>query len=395
MQEIVLQNHACYVNLSDVVRRIENLKSLSAWKTNVSETNIILNKFSTEYNSKIPEFTVAIDDGLGYTTKVYDWYIPEDHSIYSIYHRSMKNVTVSNLVHTLVSYFKCPGITYITNDTNIYCHVIPLNSDISEGSSDDEEIKALVPYNRYRFMRNVKCWMLLPVEGECEHCINQQKNNFSQIETKNNRRLLTPAKPNAPLTKTGSRRVIAVLQLECVECKQMKVEVVKMNTHNLEEANRKRKPFLQPYRHSSDTRFDWLENVFLIYFEVSDESVRKREGDFSKSTREKMFISKQTYNGFIISYKSLIGCIKFLLDEGAEYILSERFCQDILEEYFGNQRKLGMKNENPDINQFGYNANTLRIQRNVSCPSGNTRARYNSKHSWEEISDNIVPKGKR
>ena len=96
-----------------VVRRIENLKSLSAWKTNVSETNIILNKFSSEYNSKMPEFTVAIDDGLGYTIKVYDWYIPEDHSIYSIYHRSMKNVTVSNLVHTLVSYFKCPGITYV------------------------------------------------------------------------------------------------------------------------------------------------------------------------------------------------------------------------------------------------------------------------------------------
>ena len=87
-----------------------------------------------------------------------------------------------------------------------------------------------------------------------------------------------------------------------------------------------------------------------------------------------MFISKQTYNGLIISCKSLIGCRKFLLDEGAEYILSERFCQDILEEYFGNQRKLGMRNENPDINQFGYNANTLRIQCNVSCTSGNTRA---------------------
>ena len=86
---------------------------------------------------------------------------------------------------------------------------------------------------------------------------------------------------------------------------------------------------------------------FFKYFEVWDESVRKREGDFSKSTREKMFISKQTYNGLIISCKSLIGCRKFLLDEGAEYILSERFCQDILEEYFGNQKKL--KNENPDI----------------------------------------------
>ena len=76
-------------------------------------------------------------------------------------------------------------------------------------------------------MRNVKCWMLLPVEGECEHCKSSEK-QFSQIETKNNRRLLTPAKLNAPLTKTSSRRVIAALQLERLECKQMKVEVEKM-----------------------------------------------------------------------------------------------------------------------------------------------------------------------
>ena len=64
--------------------------------------------------------------------------------------------------------------------------------------------------------------MLLPVEGECEHCKSSEK-QFSQIETENNRRLLTPAKLNAPLTKTSSRRVIAALQ-----CKQMKVEIEKM-----------------------------------------------------------------------------------------------------------------------------------------------------------------------
>ena len=85
------------------------------------------------------------DDGLGYTIKVYDWYNPEDHKIYCTYHRSMKNVTVSDFVNMLVSYFKCRGISYIYNGANIYCH-IPLNHDISEGSSDDDdEIKALVP----------------------------------------------------------------------------------------------------------------------------------------------------------------------------------------------------------------------------------------------------------
>ena len=53
-----------------------------------------------------------------------------------------------------------------------------------------------------------------------------------------------------------------------------------------------------------------------------------------------------------------------------------------------------MRNDNPDMHQFGYNANTLRIQRNISCTSRRTRGRYNSKCSWEEISDDIVPKRK-
>ena len=108
-----------------------------------------------------------------------------------------------------------------------------------------------------------------------------------------------------------------------------------------------------------------------------------------------MFISQQTHKGLIISCRSLIECVKFLLAEGVEYVLAERFCQDVLEEYFGNQRKLGNRNDNPDIHQFGYNANTLRIQRNISCTSGNTKGRYDNKRSWEDVSYDTIPKRKR
>ena len=126
VQEIVQQKHAYYDNLSEVVRRIDNLKLLSAWQTTVSEANLILHKFWTFYNTEIPEFTVTVDVVLGYIIKVYDWYIPEDHEIYCTYRRSIKNVTVSDLVNILVSYFKSPGIPYITNETNIYRHIIPI-----------------------------------------------------------------------------------------------------------------------------------------------------------------------------------------------------------------------------------------------------------------------------
>lgn len=88
-----------------------------------------------------------------------------------------------------------------------------------------------------------------------------------------------------------------------------------------------------------------------------------------------MFISWQTYKGFKITVNSAIEATKFLLQEGMEFVLTERFCQDTIEEYFGNQRKLGRRNDNPDIRSFGYNSNTIRIQRTVSCQIGNKRGR--------------------
>ena len=166
-------------------------------------------------------------------------------------------------------------------------------------------------------------------------------------------------------------------------------------TRHQDEGSRKRKTFLAPYKDQNDERFDWLENVFLKYFEVWEDSVRKREGSFSKSEKEKMCISQQTHKGLIISCRSLIECVKFLLAEGVEYVLAERICQDVLEEYFGNQRKLGNRNDNPDIHQCGYNANTLGIQRNISCTSGNTKGRYDNKRSWEDVSYDTIPKRKR
>ena len=86
--------------------------------------------------------------------------------------------------------------------------------------------------------------------------------------------------------------------------------------------------------------------------------------------------------------------MSFLLSEGMEFTLTERFCQDPLEEYFGNQNKIGGRSENPDIFQFGYNDNTTRIQRNVSHSSGNTHGRYDRTHSWENITNDTVAKRK-
>ena len=56
-----------------------------------------------------------------------------------------------------------------------------------------------------------------------------------------------------------------------------------------------------------------------------------------------MFLSWQTYEGLQITTLAVIEETKFLLTEGCEFVLTVRFCQDPVEEYFGNQGKLGRR----------------------------------------------------
>lgn len=137
-------------------------------------------------------------------------------------------------------------------------------------------------------------------------------------------------------------------------------------------------------------RFGFLME-FLQYLQSWKESTENREGEFTQNARSRMFLSWQTYEGFQISARSTIECTKFLLSEGMEYVLTERFCQDPVEEYFGKQRQFGRRCDNPDIRTFSYNSNTIRIERSVSCQSGNTRGRKDTKKAWVNVTNEKLP----
>ena len=76
-----------------------------------------------------------------------------------------------------------------------------------------------------------------------------------------------------------------------------------------------------------------------------------------------MFISTQTYEGIHITTLSMIELIRFLLENGVDFILTERFNQDCLEQMFGTHRSLGGRSDNPTLEKFGYDENTIRMQR--------------------------------
>ena len=170
-------------------------------------------------------------------------------------------------------------------------------------------------------------------------------------------------------------------------CLQMDKFFDILNIRNETEGHKKRKPSLEPFRHLNDERFFWLKDDFLPYFENWKKSIEQRKGNFGKTDRNKMFLSHQTYEGILITADSVIECVKFLLQDGMKFVLTERFNQDVTEESFGQHRSVGRRRDNPSLFQFGYDSNGLRTTRAALPVRGNTKGAYNQKRKnvWEML----------
>ena len=66
--------------------------------------------------------------------------------------------------------------------------------------------------------------------------------------------------------------------------------------------------------------------------------MRARPGNFTATDRAKVFLSHQTYKGLIMTIRSFKEATKYLLDNGIDFVLSNKFCQDPLEARFGMYR---------------------------------------------------------
>ena len=167
------------------------------------------------------------------------------------------------------------------------------------------------------------------------------------------------------------------------------------NVRSPTEHVRRRNDFIKPYTSQDDERFAWLRDVFLHYLEKWRESIMQQEGIYTADEKGKMFLSLQTYKGLKIYVHSHIEAIQYLLGEGFKYVLSERFMQDVLEDYFGHQRAKGGRADNPTAQQFGYNDLTIAAQGDIApVLRDNVGGRY-EKQKWGELSDMPVKKRKK
>ena len=164
-----------------------------------------------------------------------------------------------------------------------------------------------------------------------------------------------------------------------------------LNVRNKKEHEQKKKPFLKPYESVNDERFEWLDS-FLDYFRLWKESIEERPGDFTQNAKSRMFISWQTYEGLQVTVHSLKEVVKYLLQNGVRYVLSERFCQDDLENYFGRQRAIGRWKDTPNVYATGYNDNNIKSQFSVRPIAGNVRG---AAGKFNHIDNTPLPKRKK
>ena len=142
-----------------------------------------------------------------------------------------------------------------------------------------------------------------------------------------------------------------------------------MNSRNTTEAHRKQKPDLA-HDSEDDKRFGLLVNTFLAYLQTWKKSIESTP-NITASQKAKMFISWQTYETLQINIHSTIELIRYILSHGVEYVLTGRFCQDPLENYFVRQRSMGYRRDNPNLRTFGYQDNTIRSSKIFRPIAGN------------------------
>ena len=146
-----------------------------------------------------------------------------------------------------------------------------------------------------------------------------------------------------------------------------------LNVRNTKERIIKRKPFLKPYESVDGIRFTWLDDFFQ-YFKSWKQSIEARnDANYIGNAKSKMFISQQSYECLQITVLSFKEVCIFLLQQGIPYILSERFCQDDLENFFGKQRAIGCRSDNLAVHEFRYIDNTVKNQFLVRPIRGNVQ----------------------
>ena len=118
---------------------------------------------------------------------------------------------------------------------------------------------------------------------------------------------------------------------------------------------------IQPCTDVDDERLFYLSKTLVGYLDEWKTPVDNRPGSCSRDKRLKMQLSQQSLDGLTISVRSIVSFIKFLTNQGAPFVLTQRFNQDTLEQHFGYHRHKGGACDNPTIDNVRHTMDVIHV----------------------------------
>ena len=111
------------------------------------------------------------------------------------------------------------------------------------------------------------------------------------------------------------------------------------NVHNKTQHIHKNNPDTMHYFSISDDRLTWLETEFITY---------PNKWRVQCTNRKIQCLGDETFDALVLTTSSTVLSIKYLLNEGVQYVLTRKFSSDDVESFFGFVRHMGGRNDTTD-----------------------------------------------
>ena len=156
---------------------------------------------------------------MAFTCVVYGWLLPDDHDLYKNHFRSVRKITISDLLFQIRSMLLCPGIND-THSTNLVCHAVPCEINLDDDIDNSTHSKL--------FHRPQDCFLIHKEIGPCLRCVLFSKKAY-EYQKKKTKLINTPAQTNAPLSVIHANRVTLALKEERKKNAKLTKQIKQMN----------------------------------------------------------------------------------------------------------------------------------------------------------------------
>ena len=207
-----------YYSFQEFCQRISKLNLPVGWSINISEFAYI--KKSDNIHGLL-QFEIIVDLNLAFKIRTFALFIPPDHDAYTTYKNSVKNITLTNLIKLLSSYKLCTGVENEIARKSSTPHTVPHNIKHCNTSLNKPNI----------YFRPESCHILVKNEQKCKIFQKFGNSSISKANKIFKRQpiiLSTPAKLNAPISKTSSERLKLTIQSFRIENKELKEKVMEL-----------------------------------------------------------------------------------------------------------------------------------------------------------------------